>query len=122
MNFSRDVVDAAPADRLALIEQCRSQWTFGAPEWTIDMLTCFRIGAVVLPGSEGYGASDRLARELHDHAKGQAPPYRYPRLVEFVFELPKTSSGKVKRALLRQAYAWSARPMTDDLRTAGAGR
>ena len=46
--------------------------------------------------------SDVLARELQDHVKAQTAPYKYPRLVEWADELPKTSSGKVRRALLRQ--------------------
>jgi acyl-coenzyme A synthetase/AMP-(fatty) acid ligase len=50
---------------------------------------------------DGFGASDRLARELQDHVKAQTAPYKYPRIVDFVAELPKTPSGKVRRALLR---------------------
>jgi acyl-coenzyme A synthetase/AMP-(fatty) acid ligase len=46
-------------------------------------------------------ASDELARELQDHVKAQTAPYKYPRIVEFASELPKTASGKVQRALLR---------------------
>jgi acyl-coenzyme A synthetase/AMP-(fatty) acid ligase len=46
--------------------------------------------------------SDELARELQEHCKRVAAPYKFPRLVEFVAELPKTSSGKIKRAELRQ--------------------
>ena len=46
--------------------------------------------------------NDELARELQEHCKRIAAPYKFPRLVEFVAELPKTSSGKIKRAQLRQ--------------------
>jgi acyl-coenzyme A synthetase/AMP-(fatty) acid ligase len=46
--------------------------------------------------------SEELARELQEHCKRVAAPYKFPRLVEFVAELPKTSSGKIKRAQLRQ--------------------
>lgn len=46
-------------------------------------------------------ASDALARELQEHVKAQTAPYKYPRIVEFADELPKTASGKVQRALLR---------------------
>jgi len=45
--------------------------------------------------------SAELARELQDHVKSVTAPYKYPRLVEFAEELPKTSSGKIKRAELR---------------------
>ncbi|HLH64871.1 MAG TPA: AMP-binding protein [Solirubrobacteraceae bacterium] len=51
---------------------------------------------------EGHAPSDELAAELQDHVKRQTAPYKYPRIVEFASELPKTSSGKVRRALLRE--------------------
>ncbi len=50
---------------------------------------------------EGYAAGDSLARELQDHVKSQTAPYKYPRVVEFADALPKTASGKIKRAELR---------------------
>ena len=40
-------------------------------------------------------------RELQEHVKGQTAPYKYPRIVEFASELPKTASGKIRRAELR---------------------
>ena len=45
--------------------------------------------------------SDDLARELQEHVKSVTAPYKYPRIVEFADELPKTASGKIKRAELR---------------------
>jgi len=45
--------------------------------------------------------SDRLAAELQEHVKRVTAPYKYPRVVEFTKELPKTASGKIKRAELR---------------------
>ena len=51
----------------------------------------------------GLAASDALARELQDHVKSETAPYKYPRIVEFADELPKTASGKVRRAALRGA-------------------
>jgi acyl-coenzyme A synthetase/AMP-(fatty) acid ligase len=50
----------------------------------------------------GMAGSDALARELQDHVKSQTAPYKYPRIVEFAESLPKTSSGKIRRALLRE--------------------
>ena len=50
---------------------------------------------------DGYAAGDDLARELQDHVKGQTAPYKYPRVVDFATELPKTATGKVRRAALR---------------------
>ena len=49
----------------------------------------------------GHEPSDRLAGELQDHVKDQTAPYKYPRIVDFAAELPKTPSGKIKRAALR---------------------
>jgi acetyl-CoA synthetase len=54
---------------------------------------------------EGREASDELVRELQDHVKGETAPYKYPRIVEFTDELPKTASGKIKRAALRDSPA-----------------
>jgi acetyl-CoA synthetase len=44
---------------------------------------------------------ERLATELQEHVKRQTAPYKYPRIVEFADSLPKTASGKIKRAELR---------------------
>jgi acyl-coenzyme A synthetase/AMP-(fatty) acid ligase len=52
---------------------------------------------------DGHEPSDALARQLQDHVKAVTAPYKYPRVVEFVEALPKTSSGKVRRAALRAA-------------------
>ena len=46
--------------------------------------------------------SDALARELQEHVKRVTAPYKYPREIEFVTELPKTVSGKIRRVELRQ--------------------
>jgi acyl-coenzyme A synthetase/AMP-(fatty) acid ligase len=51
---------------------------------------------------DGHEGSDELARELQDHAKSQTAPYKYPRIIDFATELPKTPSGKIKRAELRR--------------------
>ncbi len=48
--------------------------------------------------------SEQLARELQEHCKRETAPYKFPRLVEFVEELPKTASGKIKRAQLREGW------------------
>jgi acetyl-CoA synthetase len=50
---------------------------------------------------DGHAPSDALARELQDHVKDQTAPYKYPRIVEFAADLPKTASGKIRRAELR---------------------
>jgi acyl-coenzyme A synthetase/AMP-(fatty) acid ligase len=46
--------------------------------------------------------SERLAAELQEHVKRVTAPYKYPRIVEFADSLPKTSSGKIRRAELRR--------------------
>jgi acyl-coenzyme A synthetase/AMP-(fatty) acid ligase len=49
----------------------------------------------------GHAASDALAAELQDHVKTVTAPYKYPREIEFVTDLPKTISGKIRRTELR---------------------
>ena len=50
---------------------------------------------------EGHERSDALARELQAHVRAHTAPYKYPRIVDFADDLPKTASGKVRRAALR---------------------
>jgi acyl-coenzyme A synthetase/AMP-(fatty) acid ligase len=50
---------------------------------------------------DGYEPGPALATELQEHVKAETAPYKYPRVVEFAAELPKTPSGKIKRAELR---------------------
>jgi acetyl-CoA synthetase len=50
---------------------------------------------------DGHHPGAVLAGELQEHVKRSTAPYKYPRIVDFVAELPKTPSGKVRRALLR---------------------
>jgi len=46
-------------------------------------------------------AGDSLVKELQDHVKNVTAPYKYPRIIEFVEELPKTISGKIRRVEIR---------------------
>jgi acyl-coenzyme A synthetase/AMP-(fatty) acid ligase len=50
---------------------------------------------------EGREPSEALVKEIQDHVKSETAPYKYPRIVEFVEALPKTASGKIKRAEIR---------------------
>lgn len=50
----------------------------------------------------GYEPSDKLVKELQEHVKTVTAPYKYPREIEFVKELPKTISGKIRRVELRK--------------------
>lgn len=57
---------------------------------------------IVLAAEYKSQAGDALAKELQDHVKRETAPYKYPRLVEFVDELPKTISGKIRRVEIRE--------------------
>ena len=59
------------------------------------------VKAYVVLGKD-YEPSDGLAREIQDFCKAQTAPYKYPRRIEFISELPKTTSGKIRRVELRQ--------------------
>ena len=58
--------------------------------------------------AKGYEPSDELRKELQRHVKQVTAPYKYPRILEFVEELPKTVSGKIQRARLRKQDAEKA--------------
>jgi len=57
------------------------------------------VRAIVVPRDRE--PSEELVRELQEHCKRETAPYKFPRIVEFVEELPKTTSGKIRRAELR---------------------
>ena len=59
------------------------------------------VRAVVVLRDGDYAPSPQLARELQEHVKRETAPYKYPRIVDFAAELPKTTSGKIMRAKLR---------------------
>ena len=61
--------------------------------------------------AEGVAASEDLTKELQDHVKAVTAPYKYPREIEYVTELPKTTSGKIRRAELkrREWEGWDRR-------------
>ena len=52
--------------------------------------------------ARGYASSDELVKELQAHVKKATAPYKYPRIVEFVAQLPKTTSGKIRRVEIRE--------------------
>ena len=58
---------------------------------------------IVLNGGFKHMAEDDLIKEIQDHTKNVTAPYKYPRIIEFVDELPKTISGKIKRAEIRKS-------------------
>ena len=60
------------------------------------------VKATVVLGKEWKSrAGDELVKELQQHVKRETAPYKYPRIVEFVDELPKTISGKIRRVEIR---------------------
>jgi acetyl-CoA synthetase len=52
--------------------------------------------------ARNYVAGDSLVKELQEHVKKVTAPYKYPRIIEFVTELPKTISGKIRRVEIRE--------------------
>ena len=62
------------------------------------------VKATVVLGKEWKSrAGDELVKELQQHVKRETAPYKYPRIVEFVDELPKTISGKIRRVEIRKS-------------------
>jgi len=61
--------------------------------------------------AEGFEPTEELTKELQDHVKNVTAPYKYPRAIDYVTELPKTTSGKIKRAELksREWEGWERR-------------
>ena len=52
--------------------------------------------------ARGYVGTPELTKELQNHVKKVTAPYKYPRIVEYVDELPKTISGKIRRVEIRK--------------------
>jgi acetyl-CoA synthetase/medium-chain acyl-CoA synthetase len=52
--------------------------------------------------AQGFEASDELIEQLQEHVKKATAPYKYPRRIEFVQDLPKNASGKIRRVELRK--------------------
>lgn len=69
---------------------------------------------------KGYKACDELIKELQTHVKKTTAPYKYPRIVEFVSELPKTISGKIQRVVIRERSQKAKKPTAGPLKKARA--
>jgi len=85
-------VESALLEHVAVAESA----VIGVPDERIGQ----RIKAYVVL-APGHRGSPELAMELQEHVKRTTAPYKYPREIEFVTELPKTVSGKIRRAELR---------------------
>lgn len=66
-----------------------------------DPVRGFNVKATIIL-AKGYEPSEPLKKELQDHVKKVTAPYKYPRIIEFVTELPKTISGKIRRVEIRE--------------------
>lgn len=86
-------VESALVSHEAVIEAAVT----GVPDPVRGML----VKATVVLDPE-YDPSEELTKALQNHVKAVTAPYKYPRLIEFVDELPKTVSGKIKRAEIRE--------------------
>ena len=71
----------------------------GAPDEVRGMVVK---ATVVLADSYKGKEGPELIRELQNHVKAETAPYKYPRIIEFVEELPKTISGKIRRVEIRE--------------------
>jgi benzoate-CoA ligase len=71
----------------------------GSPD--SDALIKPRAFVVLKPGQM---PSHALTAELQQHVKGRLAPYKYPRWIEFVPDLPKTATGKIQRYKLRASH------------------
>lgn len=66
-----------------------------------DPIRGFAVKATIVL-AKGFEASDELTKELQTYVKTNTAPYKYPRIVEYVAELPKTFNGKIKRNAIRE--------------------
>lgn len=66
-----------------------------------DPIRGFAVKATIVL-TKGYEGSDELTKELQTYVKTNTAPYKYPRIVEYVTELPKTFNGKIKRNAIRE--------------------
>ena len=87
-------VESALLEHPAVMESA----VVGSPD--VDRGNIVKAFVVLRPGFEPGAA---LVKELQEHCKRVTAPYKYPRAIEFVDELPKTRSGKIRRVELRQA-------------------
>ena len=66
-----------------------------------DKIRGFAVKATIVLAN-GYEGTPELIKELQEYVKKNTAPYKYPRIVEFVEELPKTFNGKIKRNAIRE--------------------
>ncbi|MNP85085.1 Benzoate--CoA ligase [compost metagenome] len=64
---------------------------------------------------EGITGSVELVKELQAHVKTWTAPYKYPRKIEFISDLPKTNTGKIRRVELREREERAARGLESEV-------
>lgn len=105
-NISGPEVEEAVATHPAVLE-CA---VVGVPDeargHVVKAFVVLRADAAVDPAER-----DQLVRSIQEHAKQQIAPYKYPRHVEFIEALPRTSTGKIQRSRLREPEPAPARPV-----------
>jgi acetyl-CoA synthetase len=74
--------------------------TEGAVTGVPDPVRGFNVKATIVLKKD-YVPSDSLVKELQEFVKKNTAPYKYPRVIEFVDELPKTINGKIRRVAIR---------------------
>ena len=82
-----------------------------------DDMRGFAVKATVVL-ADGFEASDELTKELQTWVKKETAPYKYPRIIDYVQELPKTINGKIRRAEIRAADEKAAQ---EDAKVAASG-
>jgi 2-aminobenzoate-CoA ligase len=93
-NIAGPEVEEALAEHPAVLESC----VVGVPDAARGHLV--KAFVVLVGGGTG---DEALAGELQSFVKARIAPYKYPRAIEFVASLPRTSTGKVQRYVLREA-------------------
>lgn len=78
-------------------EAVKESAIIGRPDEIRGQVVCAAISL-----RDGYTASEALTKELQEYVKSLTAPYKYPRIVEYVTELPKTTSGKIIRMALKK--------------------
>jgi acetyl-CoA synthetase len=78
-----------------------------------DPVRGFNVKATIVL-KKNFAPSDALVKELQDFVKKNTAPYKYPRVIEFVKELPKTINGKIRRAEIRDRDTGKAATSTKE--------
>jgi acyl-coenzyme A synthetase/AMP-(fatty) acid ligase len=99
--YSRSICVVSSSSTNSAIVRLPRPWAIWTIVWSaLQSHPAVAEAAVVVPRDRE--PSEELARELQEHCKRETAPYKFPRIVDFVTELPKTSTGKIRRADFRR--------------------